>query len=102
MGLERKHSLGLRLFRALGVALIIFFPTTFLPQVSYRTHALGFALGFIGGLIYFFFRKEEFYKQEVYREEEVEVDDEADAEAEVEKSRSEINEIKVEKENNKS
>lgn len=52
--IERQRPIFYRLFRTFGVALIILFPTTVTPQVSYRTHAFGFFLGIITGLIYFF------------------------------------------------
>lgn len=44
------HSVFMRLFRALAFSLIVLFPTTFQPQVSYLAHAFGFAFGILGGL----------------------------------------------------
>jgi membrane associated rhomboid family serine protease len=38
-----------RLMRALAFSLVVLVPTQFEPQVSYRTHAIGFALGLFFG-----------------------------------------------------
>jgi rhomboid protease GluP len=42
-------SWGHRIMRALAFALVVLVPTQFEPQVSYRTHAIGFALGLFFG-----------------------------------------------------
>jgi rhomboid protease GluP len=42
-------SWGHRLMRAIAFALVVLVPTQFEPQVSYRTHAIGFALGIFFG-----------------------------------------------------
>lgn len=38
-----------RLMRAIAFSLVVLVPTQFEPQVSYRTHAIGFALGLLFG-----------------------------------------------------
>ena len=40
-----------RFMRALGVSLLLLFPTTFEPTTSYMAHAMGFTIGLIVGLI---------------------------------------------------
>lgn len=47
---DTDHRLPVRIFRAAGFALIILFPTTFDPAVSYLAHAVGFASGIVIGL----------------------------------------------------
>jgi len=55
--LERRVTLGKRMVRAVGFAIVVFIPTTLEPRVSYRTHAIGFGLGVAFGLAYFAARK---------------------------------------------
>jgi membrane associated rhomboid family serine protease len=38
-----------RVMRTIAFALVVLVPTQFEPQVSYRTHAIGFALGLFFG-----------------------------------------------------
>ncbi len=54
---ERRVTLGKRMVRALGFALVVLIPATLEAQVSYRTHAIGFGLGVAVGLAYFAARK---------------------------------------------
>ncbi len=54
---ERSILLKKRVMRSLGVALILFLPSAVQPQVSYRTHAIGLALGIIAAAVYFQRRK---------------------------------------------
>jgi rhomboid protease GluP len=51
--LERGSSFGKRLVRAAGFAIIVLIPTAFEPSVSYRTHAIGFAVGVGFAVAYF-------------------------------------------------
>ena len=53
MLVERRLRPGRRLLRATGFGLIVLFPTAFEPQVSYRAHAIGFALGATAGAAFF-------------------------------------------------
>ncbi len=55
--IERRLGLGKRIVRALGFSIIVLIPTALKPEVSYRTHAIGFGLGVAFGLIYFAARK---------------------------------------------
>lgn len=54
---ERSLSMKKRLLRSLSVGLILLLPTTLQPEVSYRTHAIGLALGVIAAVVYFQRRK---------------------------------------------
>lgn len=51
--LERRVPPGKRLVRAVGFGLIVLVPTAVEPQVSYRTHAIGFVAGAAAALAYF-------------------------------------------------
>ena len=51
--IERGEKHLKRMMSVLGVSLILFFPTSFEPQVSYLAHAWGFAIGILSGLFYF-------------------------------------------------
>lgn len=62
--LERRFSAGKRLLRATGFMLIFLVPTGFNPQTSYRTHAIGFCVGVIAAVLYFFPNKERFRREE--------------------------------------
>ncbi len=50
--IDSPRPLFIRLMRAIGVSLVILFPTTFEPEVSYRTHAIGFIVGVLFALPY--------------------------------------------------
>lgn len=50
---ERRVGPGKRLMRAIGFGLIVLVPTAVEPQVSYRSHAIGFASGVAAALVYF-------------------------------------------------
>ncbi len=51
--IERRFSIGKRMLRSLGFALIVLVPSVFDPSISYRAHVIGFFLGALSGLIYF-------------------------------------------------
>lgn len=68
VAVERKMSLYRRLMTATGVSLILFFPEVFQKNVSYLAHGLGFALGLILAVGYFYLRKESIRAQEVWVE----------------------------------
>lgn len=50
---ERSVDPGKRVLRAVCLALLVLFPTSFQANVSYRTHAIGFGLGIASALVYF-------------------------------------------------
>jgi membrane associated rhomboid family serine protease len=45
------HTVPVRIFRAIGFSLVMMFPTTFDPQVSYLAHAVGFSTGMVMGIM---------------------------------------------------
>lgn len=50
---ERSVSPGKRVLRAVCLALLVLFPSSFQANVSYRTHAIGLGLGTASALAYF-------------------------------------------------
>lgn len=48
---ETTYPWGARLLRAVGVSLLLLFPTTFRPETSYLAHLAGFILGIMAGSI---------------------------------------------------
>ncbi len=62
--LERRFSVGKRLFRVTGFLLIVLVPTSFSPEISYRTHAIGFGFGVIIAVLYFFPNRDRFRRAE--------------------------------------
>ncbi len=67
---ERSHPLKRRILVAVGIALIVLFPSSLSPGVSYRTHAIGCAIGVIAALGYFQARKEQIRSLETFQIEE--------------------------------
>jgi rhomboid protease GluP len=47
---ETEYSVPMRIFRSIGVAILLLFPTTFQQTTSYTAHATGFLLGLVVGL----------------------------------------------------
>lgn len=66
--IERRRSLWNRILRAIGVGLVIFFPTSFDPSVSYRAHFYGLLAGLVWGAILFAKFKDQFRAREVRQE----------------------------------
>jgi rhomboid protease GluP len=65
--IQRQYRFSRRLLRVCGIALMIFFPTTFEPTTSYRTHFIGFIIGILIALIYFYFQRRQIRQSEAYR-----------------------------------
>lgn len=64
--LDRRRNLYQRLLRTLGVAILLFVPAeAFDPNISYRTHFVGFILGLVFGLIYYYLKRRQFVGAEV-------------------------------------
>jgi len=55
---QRTRSLSKRLILAIGIGLVVLVPTNLSPEVSYRTHLIGFAIGVMSAIGYFQARKE--------------------------------------------
>lgn len=65
--IQRQYSVLNRTFRVTGTALMVFFPTTFVPTTSYRTHAIGFAVGVIMAFLYYWMYKKEIRSSETFK-----------------------------------
>ena len=63
--LERRFSIGKRLLRSLGFLLIVLFPTSINPEISYRSHAIGFGVGIVVSGLYFIKRKNSLREAEI-------------------------------------
>ncbi len=48
---ELNYSVPMRIFRAIGVSLVLLFPTTFQETTSYLAHATGFFIGLLVGML---------------------------------------------------
>ena len=67
---ERSVGPGKRVLRAVCLALLVLVPTTLQANVSYRTHAIGLALGAVSALAYFQRNRRSIRKAEAVEEEE--------------------------------
>jgi rhomboid protease GluP len=65
--IQRQYSTVNRFMRVTGIALMIFWPTSFAPTTSYRTHALGFVAGIIMAGFYFYKNRQAVRSYEVYK-----------------------------------
>lgn len=65
--IQRQYSYTSRILRVVGVSLMMFFPTTFVPTTSYRTHAIGFIAGVAIAVIYFVINKKWIRSFEVWQ-----------------------------------
>ncbi len=64
--IERGKSVMQRLLRIGGVALLLFMPAeAFDPKVSYKAHFIGFGLGIVWALVYFWLNRTRFRSAEV-------------------------------------
>lgn len=65
---ERKAHPLKRLMAAIGVSLMLFFPTQYEPEISYLAHALGFFFGALSAGVYFFFARRHIQAMEVWED----------------------------------
>jgi len=68
--IDRRFSIPKRVLRTLGFAGLFFIPTTFKPEVSYRTHAIGFGVGIVFAVAYFLFNRKKIRQLEVIERDE--------------------------------
>ena len=67
---ERSVGPGKRILRTICLALLVLAPSTFQANISYRTHAIGFALGAVSAFVYFQRHRESIRAAEVVEWEE--------------------------------
>lgn len=65
--IQRQYPWSRRLLRAMGIGLMIFFPTSFEPTTSYRTHFIGFVVGILMASLYFFKNRNQIQKHETFK-----------------------------------
>src|SRR5690606_6577608 len=51
--IDRRYEIKRRLLRAVGVCLVLLFPSTYAPATSYSAHAIGLAIGVLWALTFF-------------------------------------------------
>ena len=68
---QRTRSLPKRLVHAVGIGLVVLVPTSLSANVSYRTHAIGCAIGVIAAIGYFQSRKDKIRSLETVEIEEL-------------------------------
>lgn len=66
--LDRRFSIPRRLTNSLSLSAVLFVPETLQVHVSYLSHAAGFGLGIIAGLLYFAWNRASLQAHEVWRE----------------------------------
>jgi len=64
--IQRQYPYWQRVLRTLGIGLVLFFPSTFKAEVSYRTHIFGGILGALFGFFYFYLNKKNIRSHEKY------------------------------------
>lgn len=63
--IDKRDSNGRRCLRAIAYTIVLFAPSTYEPGISYITHFIGYFLGIISGMIFYFLFKKSFLKEEV-------------------------------------
>lgn len=64
--IQRQYRITSRLIRVVGISLMLFAPSTFVPTTSYTAHAIGFLLGVLSGGIYFYLNFKKIRSHEVF------------------------------------
>jgi rhomboid protease GluP len=68
--IDRRKTLLQRAIRTLGVALVLLMPSeAFDPTISYQSHLVGFFLGLVFGILFFYFNISRFRQAEINRTE---------------------------------
>lgn len=65
--IERHDGFFKRFLKITGIAIALLFPTSFVENVSYLSHGLGFLMGVGFGVLVFYLNRQKFRKNEVYR-----------------------------------
>ena len=65
--IQRQFSVPRRLMRVMGMALMVFFPTSFEPTTSYRTHFIGFMVGAGLAAVFFLWHRNRIQALEIHK-----------------------------------
>lgn len=65
--IQRQYTVSRRLMRVFGLALMVFFPTSFEATTSYRTHFIGFLVGVVMAVFYFLLNKKKIRAKESFQ-----------------------------------
>ena len=65
--IDLRETLTRRIIKSTGIALILFFPQTLKPEVSYLSHFLGSVFGVLSGTAYYFLNRKKIRSADVYR-----------------------------------
>lgn len=76
--IQRQHPPLNRTLRVLGIGVMVFFPTSFVPTTSYRAHAIGFGVGAAFAVLHFFLNKSSIRSYEAFKHIFVESEPEAE------------------------
>ncbi|MGZ3788805.1 MAG: GNAT family N-acetyltransferase [Bacteriovorax sp.] len=66
--IDRREAPTQRFLKLTGVSIVLFFPTTFMAEVSYLSHFLGYVLGVVTGTVVYLLFRERFRRAEVIQE----------------------------------
>jgi rhomboid protease GluP len=66
--IERKTHWMKRMLAAVGVSLVLFFPSAYEPEVSYLAHAVGFGFGMIVAYVFFKINRDQIRKEEYWEQ----------------------------------
>lgn len=64
--IDRRENRRRRFAVVLFVTFVLFVPDTYKPGISYLSHFIGYVLGVLSGLLFFYWRKDQFQKAEVF------------------------------------
>lgn len=62
---ERSKPRSKRLLHTLGVGIVLLMPTAFERSISYRSHAVGLAIGILFAIVYFLARRDQIRSEEI-------------------------------------
>ena len=63
--IDRRESKGKRFLKGAAISMILFLPQVYRPEVSYAAHGIGYALGIISGIFFYYIYQNKFSKAEV-------------------------------------
>lgn len=64
---DRRHSRMRRIMNAIALTFVLLVPETAKQEVSYLSHAIGYGIGTVTGIVFFTFRKTEIRSHEIWR-----------------------------------